>query len=446
MSTQRGVSLYTVAFAEQVQQPDQCSDGSSHLSADNIDTVLALLCNSDDFPPLSGLNTRSSSLGNRSEIKKEWHMVHQQDMDTSDDGLTVASFDDTSGKYSQHNSDNDSSVSCSSSWRHVNYSSKSKQSFADIASKAGQDHIPIPNERFFKQYRQKQRQRSVKKSTSNILLAINEEKEKIHPSSHKNNGDNINKNVDDEDAYYYDDLSVVDNYNEIKERRRITESEKQRAIHRRQKRINVIFHHRIRTLPKILDQRGLRKDEFKTHIQAIQSKHKEFTKEAYNEGYRLFQSSANSYSRKTGQRRSKGNKKKKTQDMVKDDARRILLNEMETYNMIDWQHGERVTYEREEQAIRELKYTLYFLRYGPLNFREWADYDEALATLRQYINIEYKKLTRLFTSADEREIKGLQRLLYKQLPRIYYEPGQRKYRKQNIRYFLEHHFNNQISQ
>ncbi|KAI9498204.1 hypothetical protein BDB00DRAFT_801586 [Zychaea mexicana] len=419
---------HTVAFGETIQ----------HDSDENTNEAIpALITSLDEFPPLQ---SSASTAGKLAQDIREWQVILPRDADINE-GLTISSGIEYNDTTEDDGFDNDKDTA--SDWQHVEYQKLSQSSFAEIAARAGEDHSPIPNERFFTSIRKhkNESQRSEKN-------AVKYDKSSASTTTQKqvDYGETY-------DHYCYGHRSLHHHYNVFKASRESVELRKHYALRRKQNTIEIAFRRRMRTLPETLARQENRSNKIRKLIQVVESKKKaaedNLCPTVWNQWVPSLPWHGTSFSHIFGSKNpnQKGHKKKVYSNITKANlVRTQLLNGLIEHGMIaEPTAGKQTTLREEEERAIEM----YARRIACRNHRaliqawcygkEWQYYGTLLIALQDILETRYRKMLNDLTYGynEKGSDKAILKLLYKELPRCYYKPGNRKYRKQHVQFFVQ---------
>ncbi|KAI9496669.1 hypothetical protein BDB00DRAFT_808272 [Zychaea mexicana] len=434
MWTTLNTASYTVAFGETMPETN------NHNALD--DAVLAVLTDGDNFPPLQSSHTTNTA-ARLVQQNDEWQRIRSHDLE-SNDSLTVSSSgnDDSNSTYSDDdgNNDRDAEKSATTSWQRVNHKKKLIRSFAEIAARAGQINEPIPNECFFKQVPKRS--------------ALNKEKTVESEASTTAKGKHHEKTTTTE---VHDDIydAPFDGYDGYKTSRRTAELQKHRVLRHKQNLFDILFGRRMRAIPETLAKYEHRDDRAREKYKQLQVKQKEAATKAKLFPYwggekELFKNIDYNYVREV---RRQQHKDKRIQISKAEFVRAQLLDEMERRGMLmglprsPEKRSLRKKQQKKEQSTRALEFQnpdVYLMGTS----RSWQYYGYALAEISRQVyyqewdsltrsNNQYTKLVQVSALDGPRRNNAIVSLLHEMLPRNYYKPGQRKFRKQHIRYFVQ---------
>ncbi|KAI9271669.1 hypothetical protein BDA99DRAFT_500662 [Phascolomyces articulosus] len=419
---------YTVAFAETVSAWGQ----DDH---DDICKVLKLITSDDEFPPLQASNT-TAAMNNTGEnnLAHQWHVVDPRDTELND-GLTVISNHDDDDRKS------DVDTSITTNWQRVDY----QQSFANIASRAGENHVLILNKSFFKRERQHRQKRQPAVTVATDL-----------------------ENEDDSTM-----IDLVEDLYYIAKGNRKNSLLKAHYVKERKRNVNQYrLDHCMKTLPQALVLFVDREQEIKQQVKDVQ-KMKDAAENDLWPQWREWNHWRN-WKRRQVQNIKGGEyfskkvlKNKNFGRMPKAEFLRTqLLDGIIQHSVLSHFPGNKssplpsgkriigvknqqrhiiatTTRKEEENVIDAFTRSLakeytrrYFYRpfYRHHFSSPWAYYDDLLLILREQLNIKYAKQLGVLDEdyKEAKSGKGMLQLLYKHFPRNYYMSDNRKLRRQHI--------------
>ncbi|KAI7859359.1 hypothetical protein BDC45DRAFT_495854 [Circinella umbellata] len=456
--------LYSIAFGEIVPL-------WSDYDKEYNETVLALLTSIDDFPPLptppyskNKSKARNKDNTKRRKSQEEWQIIYSQNCSFDNNNNNENNLSLVSILYDNIETDKISmncSVSTASSWQHIDSLYTTLPTFSQIASKAGYDHTPIPKNQFFKH-------------TKNVIwkqISSTKNNTRCRPFFRNHTSDENENSV----------------YNHIYDTRSSERIQKSYYVNLRKQKLNkLLLHRRLRSLSstvlKTQEQQG---NVIGEDIRVIEAKKTKaiITNNCLSPKWSFYKPShllGYIYVPKGGFTvdyhcqsflelgRYKPQKRRKTKcALIKKNLISPVKRNVTTLIPIWWdicQYGrqefiKRMDYEgllvpfprnpryrvqqedyvKATQEVRQQVTRRINNKYPDISYwnNVWLGYGMMIRAVEDRENFTYHKQLAQLHRDVQRHVRTTTTILYNQLPRCYFPTGQRKYRKLNIRYFLQ---------